>query len=133
MSALTDLFGNIASAIRNKAGSTESITATNFPTAINNIPQSVAVRLPNMGSSPVVIPELIGWDGFYMLAVSGVSPNVSNGTGLTAEVTGTSGTGLKMRESAGLNGTAAITFDPATGTLTGVQPNANLTYIFIKK
>ena len=133
MSALTDLFGNIASAIRNKTGSTESITATNFPTAINNIPQSVAVRLPNMGNSPVVIPELIGWGGFYMLAVSDVNPNVSNGTGLTGEVTGTSGTSLKLRGSVGLSGKAVITFDPATGTLTGVQPNANLTYIFIKK
>ena len=121
MSALTDLFGNIASAIRNKTGSAEAITATNFPTAINNIPQSVAVRLPNMGSSPVVIPELIGWGGFYMLAVSDANPNVSNGTG------------LKLRESAGLSGTAKITFDPATGTLTGVNPNAYLTYIFIKK
>ena len=38
MSALTDLFSSIASAIRTKSGSSATITAANFPTAIANIP-----------------------------------------------------------------------------------------------
>ena len=38
MSALTDLFSSIASAIRTKSGSSATITASNFPTAIANIP-----------------------------------------------------------------------------------------------
>lgn len=38
MSALTDLFTNIANAIRSKTGSSASIVASDFPTEIANIP-----------------------------------------------------------------------------------------------
>lgn len=40
MSALTDLFGNIADAIRSKTGASSSIVASNFPSEIMNIPSS---------------------------------------------------------------------------------------------
>lgn len=38
MSALTDLFTNIANAIRSKKGTSETIVASDFPTEIENIP-----------------------------------------------------------------------------------------------
>ena len=37
MSELTNLFTNIANSIRAKGGTTETITANNFPEAISNI------------------------------------------------------------------------------------------------
>ncbi len=40
MSALTNLFGNIADAIRSKKGTSSSIVASNFPTEILSIPSS---------------------------------------------------------------------------------------------
>jgi len=40
MSALTDLFGNIADAIRYKRGTSSSIVASNFPSEIMNIPSA---------------------------------------------------------------------------------------------
>lgn len=38
MSQLTELFTNIANAIRSKTGESEQIQASNFPTSISNIP-----------------------------------------------------------------------------------------------
>lgn len=53
MSQLTDLFTNIANAIRDKTGKSETISATNFPTAIANLPAGTEFHsgIPNNGSA----------------------------------------------------------------------------------
>lgn len=53
MSQLTDLFSNIANAIREKTGDTETIPAFNFPTAITNLPAGTEfhVGVPNNGQA----------------------------------------------------------------------------------
>lgn len=53
MSQLTDLFTNIANAIRDKTGQSETISATNFPTAIANLPAGAEfhVGIPNSGTA----------------------------------------------------------------------------------
>lgn len=53
MSQLTDLFTNIANAIRDKTGNSETISAANFPTAITNLPAGAEFHAgtPNNGSA----------------------------------------------------------------------------------
>ena len=53
MSQLTDLFTNIANAIRDKTGNSETISAANFPTAISNLPAGAEfhVGVPNNGTA----------------------------------------------------------------------------------
>ena len=61
MSALTDLFANIANAIRAKTGDTATISAANFPNAINNIPSGATVVTGTVrGGTTLTIPNAIG-------------------------------------------------------------------------
>lgn len=61
MSALTDLFANIANAIRAKTGDTATISAANFPTAIANIQTGASVVTGTVrGGTTLTIPDAIG-------------------------------------------------------------------------
>ena len=61
MSALTDLFANIANAIRAKTGDTATISAANFPTAIANIQTGASVVTGTVrGDTTLSIPNAIG-------------------------------------------------------------------------
>ena len=56
MPALTELFTNIANSIRTKTGSSEQIPATNFPTAISQIPSGAEIiSLPFMSGKKGVL------------------------------------------------------------------------------
>lgn len=72
MSALTDLFTSIANAIREKTGNSDSIQASQFPTAIANISAG--------GGYKVFGPENLGF------ATTTISLNVGDMTTITAMV-----------------------------------------------
>lgn len=61
MSALTDLFTNIANAIRDKSGETAEIPAAQFPTKIANLPSGAITGILSVSSSnSLTIPQAIG-------------------------------------------------------------------------
>jgi hypothetical protein len=68
MSALTDLFAQIADAIRTKGGTSEQITASNFPTAISNISGAIH-GTQNFTGNPatITIPEAAGKENLLMV------------------------------------------------------------------
>lgn len=73
MSALTDLFTNIANAIRAKTGSSESIVASDFPTEIANIEttpnlQNKSVEITTNTTTTIEADQ--GYDGLGEVAVT---------------------------------------------------------------
>lgn len=62
MSQLTDLFSNIANAIRGKTGNADTISAADFPTAISNIPATnmISGTIAAKQTNVLVIPDAIG-------------------------------------------------------------------------
>lgn len=62
MSQLTDLFSNIANAIRGKTGNADTISAADFPTAISNIPATnmISGTITAKQTNNLVIPDAIG-------------------------------------------------------------------------
>ena len=90
MSELTTLFTNIANAIRTKGGTTATLQASQFPTAIANLPSGggtiITGTITNTTGSAIsnpaafTIPQLVGcknaiiiWNGGYGLGVTGFS------------------------------------------------------------
>ena len=61
MSTLTDLFTNIANAIRDKSGESAEIPATQFPTKISGLPAGAVTGTVTVSTAKsMVIPEAIG-------------------------------------------------------------------------
>lgn len=56
MASLSELFTNIANAIRAKTGSSDPIVATDFPTAISNIPKVIYGQVNSSKSTNLSIP-----------------------------------------------------------------------------
>lgn len=70
MSQLTDLFSGIANAIRTKNGNTGAIKATDFATAIGNIPNGVDIVLIDVltdGYWGLSIPNAIGKENIFII------------------------------------------------------------------
>ena len=70
-STLTSLFSDIADAIREKTGSSETIVADDFPTAIANIPTS----------SGIVTTEVANATGTTLQIISGGGSTISDANG----------------------------------------------------
>ena len=91
MSQLTDLFSNIATAIRSKSGDSAQIPAANFASAIAQLPTAsyVTQTIKAAGSKAYVttldFPNLAGKKNFVLICGQGFNttsnPLVSDGTG----------------------------------------------------
>lgn len=91
MSQLTDLFSNIAAAIRSKSGDSAQIPATNFASAIAGLPTAsyVTQTINATGSTAYVktlsFPNLAGKKNFVLICGQGFNttsnPLVSDGSG----------------------------------------------------
>lgn len=78
MSALTDLFGQIADAIRAKSGSTAQIQATAFPTEIANIASGADVGFYTSTKGSLVCDNLIGKTYYAVLIRERVAGDFTN-------------------------------------------------------
>ncbi len=72
MSALTDLFGQIADAIRAKSGSTAQIQASAFPSEIANIASGADVGFYKSTAGSIVCDNLIGKTYYAVLILENV-------------------------------------------------------------
>ena len=119
MSALTDLFTNIANAIRAKSGDATSISAIDFPTAISNIPSGATVVTGSVtGYNSLSIPAAIGKTncivvnkGTYALTTENITGGGHiEGIGDVEGITFRSGTNFQSNK-------YAWTWDSETGTM----------------
>ena len=123
MSSLTDLFSNIANAIREKTGSSETIQASGFPAAIATIPTGSTVTITqytvaNDGDKFVVPEELRGSTNILAVRRSGSASGVPGGT-LNAtflDLTGGNWAGIDGYQT--MSGGTHATFDRETGIVT---------------
>lgn len=113
MSALTDLFTDIANAIRGKTGGTGAIAANDFASAIAGMPgEPLFKHVETSGGYPsVTIPEFIGKESIVFIG-DGTS---YDGAVLCGVVTPTLTCIWYDNQSFAANG---VTWDKTTGTLT---------------
>lgn len=128
MSSLTDLFSNIANAIREKTGSSETIQASGFPAAIATIPTGSTVTITqytvaNDGDKFVVPEELRDSANILAVRKSGSSAGVAGGTvnATFLDLTRGNWAGIEAFQSMA-SGTHA-TFDKETGIVTANENN----------
>ena len=118
MSALTDLFSNIATSIRAKTGSDESIVAINFPSAIAAIESCVNGTTLGSGSAVFTVPNAAGKTN---VVISMLNPNnqtsVSSGLICACVINGT-GYAFYKPSSGSYVSRANVTWDSDAGTLT---------------
>lgn len=136
MSALTDLFSQIAGAIRAKNGTSETIPASQFPTKIAEIIAAPAVIKTVKLSGTYQNDALIGktYVVCFMTQSSQKSPN-----SITENINidfGTSNLELDVMQYAKdaqmlYSRSIYITIDPATGTLSGLPTNTKTFYTII--
>lgn len=136
MSVLTDLFSQIADAIRAKAGTTESIAASQFPTKIAEISAAPAVIKTVKLSGSYQNDALVGktYVVCFMTQSSQKAPN-----SITENITidyATENLHLDVMQYAAADNTLNlrdfyITIDPATGTLSGLPANTKTFYTII--
>lgn len=156
MSQLTDLFNNIANAIRAKTGNSAAIAAAEFPQAIAGIEAPAPVYVQGYISSPknytlqreITIPALIGKKNAI---IQGYSGGYSGGItskcliyldGYSQQITKLGQIWISLRQ--GTNGdlyttekTNAISWNPETGTMTispeqdevAFYPNSSIQYL----
>lgn len=86
MTTLTETFSNIADAIRNKNGSSDTYTPAQMPTAINAIPTGSTINNQNKTISPTESQQQItadsGYTGLGIVTVNAIS-NTYIGSGVT--------------------------------------------------
>ena len=89
MSVLSNLFADIATAIRTKGGSTEPIKAANFQSAILSLDLGAQLHTvtTTISTSTFTIPELIGCTNFIAF-YSGNLAIIGNGTVAIALING---------------------------------------------
>lgn len=136
MSALTDLFSQIAGAIRAKNGTSETIPASQFPTKIAEISAAPAVIKTIKLSGTYQNDALIGktYVVCFMTQSSQKSPN-----SITENITidyATENLQLDVMQYAVDDNTLNlrsfyITIDPATGKLSGLPANTKTFYTII--
>lgn len=125
MSALTDLFSNIADAIRAKNGSTEQIQASQFPTAIAGLSGApVYVDIRGTGDATLTLPENARKNNIvfysYTSAISFTSDEASVAL-CGAYTTGDQNYGWMRATSGGearYTGNTSLTYDKTTGIVT---------------
>lgn len=122
MSALTDLFGQIADAIRAKSGGTAQIQASAFPTEIANISGGPDIGFYSSTSNrEIVCPNLIGKTYYAVIIQENITGDsdtlicASNRRASETEKYSVHYLRTGVAKSAGLN---LLTFDNTTGTLT---------------
>lgn len=112
MSELTTLLVNIANAIRSKSGTSEQIAATNFPTAITNIPaDEVLTESVYSTGQTITAPSLNGKENF-IISLTPVSKKVlklQHIVGMSNTYWGWTGSAIK---------TLSVTFNPNPFTIT---------------
>lgn len=133
MSALTDLFTNIANAIRGKTGDTVTISAIDFPTAISNIPSGAAVVTGTViGYNSLSIPAAIGKTncvvinmGTYALTTENITGGGHiDGIGDVVGITFKSGASFKSNK-------YTWTWDSETGTMSITHLTAYQEFVYI--
>lgn len=128
MSSLTDLFSNIANAIREKTGSSETIQASGFPAAIATIPTGSTVTITQYtvakDDDNFVVPVELR-DSANILAVrrSGSAAGVPGGTANATflDLTGGNWAGIDGWQT--MAGGTHATFDKETGIVTANENN----------
>ena len=124
MSALTDLFGGIADAIRNKTGGSEQIQAAQFATAISNIPTgSEVVQFRGSFTNGVLSNDLLKGKTSFIGVRNGSAGYPSGGIIVLAFYTDDQQykaliAGETFNPPFFAQGTAQPVFDSAAGTLT---------------
>lgn len=130
MSALTDLFSNIATAIREKTGSSETISAATFPAAISAIPSGSTLNIVELqitsdgGVSAFVVPESIrSSEHLIAIRTSGVEKSKTlSFPGITAfflDITGGDWCGLYSQGTGVfyMSGNVGISYNATTGAI----------------
>ena len=121
MSALTDLFGQIADAIRAKSGSTGQIQASAFPTEIANIASGADVGFYTSTKGSIVCDNLIGKTYYAVLIqerVAGDFTNLICGSNCKASPTEWANEQCIIAGELTTTQTRSVSFDNTTGTLT---------------
>ena len=122
MSALTDLFGQIADAIRAKSGSTAQIQASAFPTEIANLSGISAGFYSASNTRTLVCDNLIGKTYYAILCYENLTNKTDSRVicGTNYRESPTIGTTVQLLVSGSIMsaGLGRITFDNNTGTLT---------------
>lgn len=126
MSALTDLFSNIATAIREKTGSSETIQASGFPAAIATIPTGSTVTVTlytvaNDGDNFVVPEELRGYENILAVRMSGSASRAAGGTLNATFLSLTVGNWAGIDSYGTISSGAHATFDRETGIVTASE------------
>lgn len=156
MGQLTDLFTNIANAIRAKTGNSAAIAAAEFPQAIANIEAPAPVYVQGYIRSPdnytlqseITIPALIGKKNAIIQGYSAVWPGGITSKcliyldGYSEQITGNGYIWVSLRQSPNGNlntteQTTATIWDPTTGTMRiapnqgkiAFYPNSSITYL----
>lgn len=133
MSTLTDLFANIANAIRAKTGDTNTISAANFPNAINNIPAGATVVTGTVrGTTTLTISAAIGKANCIILNQGSdalTNPNITggghiDGISLIRTITFKSNTAYE-------SGYTTCNWNSADGIMTIGTPVGGQTYLYI--
>lgn len=141
MSQLTDLFNNIANAIRAKTGNSAAIAAAEFPQAIAGIEAPAPVYVQGYMRSPqnytlqseITIPALIGKKNAIIQGYSGLwaggitSKCLIYLDGYSEQITGNGNIWISLRQTsdgrlATTEQTTTTMWDPTTGTMS-IAPN----------
>lgn len=114
-STLTELFTNIANAIRSRTGSTETIVADNFPSAIEEIETGTTLpELTNEGSAEDLMSgkELINSEGNTVTGTFTIDNELTTQEDLISQIT------TALAGKAGSSGSGGSSVDICTVTIT---------------
>ena len=135
MSELTDLFTNIANAIRAKSGATGQIAATSFAESISNLPAGPSYVVTteyttHLSSSTIKCPAIIGKENVVVYANANftIADAYSNSCVLAMSV-GENKAILIARYERSVAFGDNVTYDPKTGTITASLFNRSYTII----
>lgn len=112
MSELTTLFQNIANAIRSKGGTSEQISAANFPTAITNIPADEVLTESVYSTGQTITAHSLNGKENFIIALTPQSKKVLK----LQHIVGTSN--MYMGWTGSATKTLAVTFNPNPFTVT---------------
>ena len=119
MSQLTDLFTDIANAIRAKSGSSETIQAANFATTIAALPTLKTGTFTPTTDSPseVDIPDAVGLSNIVFLLGDTSYNNLSSDIMLCGSIIGGIGVGCRRYRNGNVINNGAPTWDAVSGKL----------------